>query len=563
MTAATTIPADATGITKPRRGRGAGAAIDKMLEQPAPAENEQVVEIPIADIVEHPRNPKGRTSDVDDLVAGIKAIGVQSPLSVCTGAAYNAGRLDGDKEVDPAKYVIVGGGHRRRAAAKKAGLTTVPCFVRDHLADAKGRKAALFENLHRKQLGVFDEAEAFLELVDRYGVSQRALAADVGCTQPHVNKRLKLLQLPSQARTMCEVGKLPIVDALEFARIADQGPIFDKAWAKFNAYEWMTAKRAVSDAIADHEQSVKRQKALDVLQAANVYLLPNRPAYWPEGKTVPVQLDETGITEQQHATDACHAAYVSPEGVVVLACKEPGRHLKNGGSPLSMPPAKMKRFTEPRSATSSADKKRDAQRRALKKATPARRDFIRMLLVPLSIEGKDAEQLMDIAVVGHVFSRPGSGNDMARIILSIVEVDAGKVYASNVIDEIRDGRKIDPEIKTALPLLTAAAYLEAQLVSTYHKWGDDERWWLQLLQRYGYPLADIEVEMLAEIKPGPLESPPACRMCLKQPGPDDVWVAPDLCSACSDSIDHGWLAEQAEAQGVTVAELTEPIEQVG
>jgi ParB/RepB/Spo0J family partition protein len=136
---------------------------------------------------------------------------------VVTAAAYTAAAdKTGDAERpggDGWTHVIVMG-HRRAAAARAAGLEEVPAVVRDDLAGAPALAAMIAENMHRAGLEPLAEAGAMGELA-RLGWSQRAIAAEIGCSQAHVSKRLTLLDLPAAARDAVAAGRLPVAQAVE------------------------------------------------------------------------------------------------------------------------------------------------------------------------------------------------------------------------------------------------------------------------------------------------------------------------------------------------------------
>ena len=113
-------------------------------------------------------------------------------------------------------------GHRRAAACAGAGLAEAPVIVRDDLAGAPAIAAMIAENVHREALTPLAEAEGFAELARR-GWRQRKIAAETGCSQAHVSKRLALLQLPEQARGALAAGKISVADAQELHKIYGSG----------------------------------------------------------------------------------------------------------------------------------------------------------------------------------------------------------------------------------------------------------------------------------------------------------------------------------------------------
>lgn len=141
-------------------------------------------QIPLAQLGVNPLNPR-KTIDADalnELIATIDSAGILQPLLVrpaSEGAEFP-------------RYEIVAG-HRRFAAATRLTLAGVPCIVRD-MTDAEAADAAIIDNLQRVDVPPMEEAEAFGELLNRYG-SVEAVAAAVGKDVAHVAKRLKLRAL--------------------------------------------------------------------------------------------------------------------------------------------------------------------------------------------------------------------------------------------------------------------------------------------------------------------------------------------------------------------------------
>jgi ParB/RepB/Spo0J family partition protein len=160
--------------------------------------------LPVDDINPSTDNLRQDLGDLDQLVASINAVGIIEPLVVTW--------LGDDG------WLIVAG-HRRLEAARRAGLDTVPCYVRDDLVDdALRTEAMLVENLVRVDLNPVEEAVGYGRLVD-LGLTQRQIAERVGCDQSHVSKRLLLLTLPDAAHPMIVDGRLLVADALQLAKL--------------------------------------------------------------------------------------------------------------------------------------------------------------------------------------------------------------------------------------------------------------------------------------------------------------------------------------------------------
>ena len=114
---------------------------------------EQIIHIPLTDIIPSKTNPRGKASPegIDDLAADIERRGVRQAITVRPTKAKG-------------KFEIVFG-ERRWLASRKAEKETVPCVVRD-LSDEEAYEEQVIENLQREDLHPLDEAAAFKRLYD-------------------------------------------------------------------------------------------------------------------------------------------------------------------------------------------------------------------------------------------------------------------------------------------------------------------------------------------------------------------------------------------------------------
>jgi len=131
-------------------------------------------------------------SELDELAASVAEVGVLQPVLV--------------RRVDVGRYELVAG-ERRWRAAQRAGLTHVPALVRD-VSDREALEEAVVENLHRADLNALEEAAAYRQLIDEFGLSQEEVARRVGKTRPAVANTLRLLQLPPVVQRLVRSGAL-------------------------------------------------------------------------------------------------------------------------------------------------------------------------------------------------------------------------------------------------------------------------------------------------------------------------------------------------------------------
>jgi ParB family transcriptional regulator, chromosome partitioning protein len=145
--------------------------------------------IPVDQIETNREQPRTAIGDLADLAASIRRHGVLEPLLVR--------RLP---EVQ-GKFQLIAG-ERRFHAAIEAGLVEVPC-IEMTVTDQQALELALIENLQRKDLTPFEEADGFRSLVEKYGYSHEDVAAAVGRSRTSVSESLKLLDIPPGIRDLC------------------------------------------------------------------------------------------------------------------------------------------------------------------------------------------------------------------------------------------------------------------------------------------------------------------------------------------------------------------------
>ncbi|MFD0996551.1 ParB family chromosome partitioning protein [Pseudoclavibacter chungangensis] len=105
-----------------------------------------------------------------------------------------------------AEYELIMG-ERRLRASKAAGLETIPAIVKETPDDVMLRDA-LLENLHRSQLNPLEEASAYQQLLDDFGITQEELAQRIGRSRPQVSNTLRLLKLPLEVQRRVAAGVL-------------------------------------------------------------------------------------------------------------------------------------------------------------------------------------------------------------------------------------------------------------------------------------------------------------------------------------------------------------------
>jgi ParB family chromosome partitioning protein len=175
-------------------------------EQQVPTTTATLAQVDPEDISANPRQPREvfDPDELDGLATSLRDVGMLQPLVV---------RPVGER------YELVAG-ERRWRAAKLAGLDTVPAVVR-HTDDADLLKEALVENIHRVQLNPLEEAAAYQQLLDDFGVTQEELANRLGKSRPVISNALRLLTLPPAVQRRVAAGVLTAGHAKALLAIDD------------------------------------------------------------------------------------------------------------------------------------------------------------------------------------------------------------------------------------------------------------------------------------------------------------------------------------------------------
>ena len=161
--------------------------------QPVPVGGARYQEIPLGSIIPNPKQPR-QVFDEDELaelVHSIREFGLLQPIVV--------------RDTREGFELIMG--ERRWRAASKAGLKHIPAIVRE-TSDEDMLRDALLENIHRVQLNPLEEAAAYQQLLDEFGVTQEQLADKLGRSRPAITNAIRLLNLPVAVQRRVAAGVL-------------------------------------------------------------------------------------------------------------------------------------------------------------------------------------------------------------------------------------------------------------------------------------------------------------------------------------------------------------------
>lgn len=147
--------------------------------------------VPIDRIDPNPDQPRQVMGDLSELMSSIAEKGIIEPLVV---------RQRGQR------YQIVAG-ERRYQASVRVGLRELPVVIRD-VDDTEIIEVALVENIQRKDLGAFEEAEAMHSLAERSGYTHEDLAKRLGKSRTTITESLAIAQMPDEVRNLCRLADI-------------------------------------------------------------------------------------------------------------------------------------------------------------------------------------------------------------------------------------------------------------------------------------------------------------------------------------------------------------------
>lgn len=161
--------------------------------------------ISIDQIQPNPDQPRSAMGDLDELAASVRERGILEPLLV---RPIRGG------------YQIIAG-ERRYRAALLVGLKEAPCLIME-ISDREVLEIALIENIQRKQLTAFEEAEAFQALIGGFGYTHEQLGKKIGKSRTTITETLSLNQIPEPLQRRCtEYGVASKGLLLQVARCDD------------------------------------------------------------------------------------------------------------------------------------------------------------------------------------------------------------------------------------------------------------------------------------------------------------------------------------------------------
>lgn len=168
--------------------------------------------IPIDKIEPNPEQPRTEIGDLTELAASIREKGVLEPLLV--------------KPTGDGRFMIIAG-ERRWRASNLAGLEEVPCIELD-IDEQNVAEIALIENLQRKDLTIWEEADGLKALTERFGYTQEQIAKKISKGRTTVTELMTIAGLPDGIREKCSKLNISAKSTLlEIARQFDEKAMYD------------------------------------------------------------------------------------------------------------------------------------------------------------------------------------------------------------------------------------------------------------------------------------------------------------------------------------------------
>jgi ParB family chromosome partitioning protein len=180
-------------MTKRRAlGRGLGSLIPESDQ--AEGAKDGLFSVPLDAISPNPHQPRSKVDPekLAELAASITEHGLIQPLVVT--------------EIAPGSYSLIAGERRWRAAAL-AGLSELPVVVKD-VSPRDMLELAIIENVQRDDLNAIEEAVAYQQLIDEFGMTQEEVAKSVGKSRPTVANMVRLLKLGTNIQAAVVDGQI-------------------------------------------------------------------------------------------------------------------------------------------------------------------------------------------------------------------------------------------------------------------------------------------------------------------------------------------------------------------
>ncbi|GIE90503.1 ParB/RepB/Spo0J family partition protein [Actinoplanes regularis] len=469
-------------------------------------------------LIDNPRNLRASTSDVEDLKASMRVVGILCPLVVVP--------IDGD---DTQLMIMIG--HRRKYAAIDLGFPRIPCVVASDEGAAAQIVAQLAENGHRVGLTATEEAEGYhqLTLLD-WTPEKIAKVRHVPVAK--VKKTLTLRALPEAARQAADTGDLTLDDAAAMAEFKDQPTVLNRIIKQANS-GW-----GFRHAVATERSKVAYNSAKDRVKAEQILAgvkITGKPKGWGyENPAVEasrlVDADGERLNLDEVRTRPGFAAFIEKNGEharAVVYCVNPAEY---GYTLRKVVYARPGVSEEERVAQERAEQEKAAHQEALKIAATVRTDFYRQSYTATRV----IKRLFPDALRATV-----TGTDLSRHDVDNLYADLG-----GVTDDALEAAKEDRLRRCLVAQWIGHQEHNLRYATEWAHYMDDDAAiaWLHQLVADGYTLSEAETKLLADITPAdPADEPmddkaadPGDQNAADEPGSDVQ--APELSTGEDDAV---------------------------
>lgn len=238
--------------------------------------------IPIEQLAHHPENPRLDLGDLTELTASIKANGILQNLTVVfepehgmnpdewtrISTEYDRTHADSlkammDSKTIPDRYLVVIG-NRRMEAAKAAGLTELPCSVRE-MTHQEQIATMLQENMQRSDLTVYEQAKGIQMMLD-LGFSKDEVRERTGFSKSTIERRLAVASLPEKPAKQAVAMGYDLLDLVEISKIDDRNVqkelLGNEKWQDPKEFDPARLRQRIETAKRDVERKKERKRLL-------------------------------------------------------------------------------------------------------------------------------------------------------------------------------------------------------------------------------------------------------------------------------------------------------------
>jgi ParB family chromosome partitioning protein len=249
------------------RPAGLGRGLSSLIPTIADNEGSSFRSVPIGAISPNRYQPRRHFEEESliSLAESIAALGVLQPILL--------------RQLDSESYELIAG-ERRWRAARRAGLDVIPALVQE-ADDVSSLEQAVVENLHRENLNPLEEAAAYRQLIDDFGLTHEELSKRMGKSRAAVTNTLRILQLPAGVQRQVAEGSLSAGHARALLGLSDRSE--QERLAKRIVDEELSV-REVEERVRRARESVQGEEGLRLSERAHKKVLgsaealPNKPA---------------------------------------------------------------------------------------------------------------------------------------------------------------------------------------------------------------------------------------------------------------------------------------------